>query len=141
MRNSTIRQHSTELKELRQQHTNAESNEAFVACFLEPLEATVARPDGTFCTIGVRTDDDSIADATDSQTPEELARGKGKAKKQRKLMSKPRCRKYGKEYTDPKWAPFHVNKVAYKSNWDGNDCVRLLRNSNGCKVWHIHLHS
>ena len=125
VRNSTIRQHSTELKELRQQHANAKSNEEFIACFPEPLEATVARPDATFCKIGMQTDDDFIVDATDSQTPAELARGKGKAKKRRKLMSKPRCRKCGKEYTDPKWAPFHVNKVADKSNWEGKDCTRF----------------
>ena len=139
VKDSTLRQHDTKIKELRKRHTNEDMNRSFAQEFAEPTAATTAK--AVYRAIGTQTNVSGghTESITDSRTPVQLSKRHisrdGKRRSTRK--SKSRCRKCGKEYALPEWVPFHVNNVPSKETWTGRPQDRNLKNSEGNKVWDI----
>ena len=83
--------------------------------------------------VGVQTDWSD--DDEDVRTPAEIARAKDNGRKRGRVKSKSHCRKCGKEYALPKWAPYHLNNPSASEYEGPNARAHHLRNGNGIKVW------
>jgi hypothetical protein len=138
IQSSTLRPHRHNLDTLRATHTNEDTNRQFLDNFCEPEPAAPIRPETVIPEMSEaheQNDEEYLADSSDNE-PVRVRRMLPKENKGKQQQSKKRCRKCGKCYALPEWAPFHQNNIASKESWGGKrPCARYLRNGPSNKVW------
>ena len=134
VRDATIRPHNSQLKGLHKSLTNADNNRLFVGQFTEPTAAVLARPQVTFQSTSTQT---SLADNDSNNLipPQALAKSpthnsRSGIKRRRRTKMRSRCRRCGKEFASPEWAPFHINRVG-EMDGTGRHSTRFLRYQKG----------
>ncbi len=145
-RDSSILPHADKINNLRDSHTSSAANQPFASRFVAAENPTRARPI-------LQTTATQTTEAYDMSmgvlSPAEFARLQGRGppapsrkrsaatKTKTRSNAKPRCRKCGNEWSDPKWKPLHRNNIPNSQNWDTRSQNRVLRHSVGNKVWDV----
>ena len=125
-RHTTLLAHSEDIAQLREQHTGSAGNEQFVQGFATAVAPTQA----TVRTMEVPV----MPPAEESDEPSgRQRRRKGRRRKNSNL----RCRMCGNPYALPQWRDYHKPQVPSRDEWQGRAQDRVLRNSEGNKVWDL----
>eukprot|EP00984_Skeletonema_dohrnii_P030402 scaffold21816_cov133-Skeletonema_dohrnii-CCMP3373.AAC.1 len=116
---ATLRPHTQSLRDLHEQHTNAETRARYLPQFATPVPATTAQP----FVDAMETENEQAA--TYDGDVEEDAPQNAAAPRRRRQNRGHRCRKCGQEYAHETWKPLHVMPMT-----EGG-----LRNQDGGRVW------
>ena len=149
VQDSTLRQHSSELDRLRDNHTSTVRNQAFGPEFSSPVAAAVARPaarspprpSGAAAAGDALNAEASNAavecggdteDPNDTRTPYQVVVSEGRSRRRWKRGKKQsRCRRCGHEYASEYWKVYHEHGRSHEEGPRGH----FVPNATDTKVW------
>ena len=136
LQQATLRPHAQRLRELRDEHTNAENRTHYVAQFAAAEPATTSQPFADAMETEEQegatydADDEQAATNGDNREVDDEVQQNNEATPKRRTNNHHRCRKCGKEYTHVDWAPYHEVPTRV------GICGGMLKD-NSKKVWDV----